>query len=161
MNLVAITQHFRPGCCHFWLWRSHQAFLYRQIPFAKIPSAQWPVEMDASVHVSTPFVALLLVLGIILYHFVVRPAFVSPLAKVPSAHWSCTFSPFWILRRRFLDDELLHLFQIHKRLGPVIRVAPKEISVSSIGEGIRKIYDGGFDKPGYYKFFDYYELVTQ
>ena len=39
----------------------------------------------------------------------------------------------------------------HERLGPIVRIAPSEISVNSVENGIRTIYSGGFEKGDWYK----------
>ena len=79
------------------------------------------------------------------YKFVISPAFLSPLAKVPSAHWSAPFSPLWILWIRYRRQENRKLHAAHLRLGPVIRLGPNEISVNDL-TGLRIVYGGGFEK---------------
>jgi unspecific monooxygenase len=81
----------------------------------------------------------------------------SPLNKVPSAHWSCSLSRFWILWTRYKNRELAVLDEKHRQLGPIIRVGPAELSVSCYDSGVRTIYNGGFEKPEYYDFFAYYD----
>lgn len=103
---------------------------------------------------SVPVIGLALVISAILY-FVCPPP-LSPLSKVPSAHWSSGFSSVWILWQRWTGRELESAVEAHKRLGPVVRLGPKDLSVSCYEEGIRKIYGGGFDKPVYFDFFGYY-----
>lgn len=89
------------------------------------------------------------------YHFVVYPALISPLSRIPNAHWSAPISPLWILYKRFSHHENDALIDAHKRLGPYIRVAPNEVSVDDI-DGVRTIYQGGFEKPIWYGVFDNY-----
>jgi len=78
------------------------------------------------------------------------------LSKVPLAHWSCAFSPAWILLCRYQRRELMAVHAAHKLLGPIVRVGPKEISVSCYETGVRSVYNAGFDKPHYYSFYQYY-----
>jgi unspecific monooxygenase len=44
----------------------------------------------------------------------------------------------------------------HRLLGPIVRVGPADLSVSCYENGVRTIYNGGFEKPEYYNFFSYY-----
>lgn len=79
-----------------------------------------------------------------------------PLSKVPSPHWSCPFSSAWILVNRYHQRELRIVYTAHKQLGPIVRVGPREISVSHYETGVHDVYDAGFDKPHYYSFYRYY-----
>jgi hypothetical protein len=81
----------------------------------------------------------------------------SSLRKVPAAHWSCRFSSARILWARWTGTELKFLLDTHRRLGPIVLVGPKDLSVSSYQDGIRKVYDAGFSKPAaFYSMFRYY-----
>jgi hypothetical protein len=90
-----------------------------------------------------------------LYTLVLRPAFFSPLARIPTAHWSSSVSSYWILRARKYGKENRSLFDAHLRHGPVVRVAPNTLSVDGV-DAMRAIYQGGYDKPDWYKTFDNY-----
>ncbi|KAL9593425.1 MAG: hypothetical protein Q9179_005887 [Wetmoreana sp. 5 TL-2023] len=90
--------------------------------------------------------ALLLAL---LYKYVLEPAIFSPLARIPSPNFLSTISPIWINRKRQASKETRTIFALHQKYGPVIRLAPNEISVNSL-EGLRTIYYGGFDKHHWY-----------
>ena len=94
--------------------------------------------------------------SLLLYLSLVYPFLLSPLAKIPNAHWTSPFVPWWILWKRYRRQELLAANGAHQRLGPIVRLGPKDLSVSCYEDGIRKIYGGGFDKPNYYDFFNYY-----
>ena len=97
------------------------------------------------------------VLGsILVYLYLVYPLLVSPIAKVPNAHWTSGFSPWWILWKRYRSQELQVVNEAHKKLGPIVRLGPKDLSVSCYENGIRTIYGGGFEKPTYFDFFNYY-----
>lgn len=91
----------------------------------------------------------------LLYHYAVHPALISPLARLPNAHWSVPYSPIWILYQRFKKRENASLEQAHKRLGPFIRVGPNDVNVDDLG-AVRTIYQGGWEKPGWYGVFDNY-----
>lgn len=92
----------------------------------------------------------------LVYRFLIYPGLLSPLAKIPSAHWTCPFTSWWILWIRYRGEELRVANEAHKKLGPIVRLGPKDLSVSCYEDGIRTIYGGGFDKPVYFDFFNYY-----
>lgn len=92
------------------------------------------------------------------YHFVIHPAFISPLARLPNAHWSAPFSPAWILYQRFKKRENASLEEAHKTHGSFIRVGPNDVSVNEL-DAVRTIYQGGWEKPGWYGVFDNYGYV--
>lgn len=94
-----------------------------------------------------------------LYALVLRPAFFCPLARIPSAHWSCSVSNFWILRARKQGKENKTLFDAHLRHGPVVRVAPNTLSVDGV-DAMRAIYQGGYEKSDWYRVFDNYGYVS-
>ncbi|KAI1818321.1 cytochrome P450 [Poronia punctata] len=108
--------------------------------------------MELLVH--APFLAICAVLFLVVYF--VRVVFLSPLSKIPSAHWSSSFSSAWILWQRWQGCELPSAVEAHRKLGPIVKLGPKDLSVTCYDEGIRKVYGGGFDKPVYYDFFGYY-----
>jgi len=103
----------------------------------------------------------------ILYHWVIYPAFLSPLARIPNAHWSVPFSRAWILKLRFERRENRTLWAVHRLLRGdggagvgkgyhgVVRTGPKELSVHGV-EGVRCVYGGGWEKGGWYGVFDNY-----
>ncbi|KAK3303273.1 cytochrome P450 [Chaetomium strumarium] len=91
----------------------------------------------------------------LIYRYVIYPACFSPLALVPNAHWSAPFSRLWILRVRFVHRENRTLHGAHRRLGPVIRVGPNELSINDL-DSVRSVYQGGFEKPVWYSVFDNY-----
>lgn len=108
-----------------------------------------------------PLSAILLPLALLVflsYHFIIYPAILSPLGKLPNAHWSVPFSPAWILYQRFKKRENAALDEAHKRLGPFIRVGPNDVNVDDLN-AVRTIYQGGFEKPGWYGVFDNYGYV--
>jgi hypothetical protein len=108
---------------------------------------------------SVPALAILGVVFFAIYKFVAYPAFISPLSKIPNAHWTVPFSPLWILWTRFSCRENRDLHAAHLKLGPVIRLAPNEISVNDVA-GLRTVYAGGFEKGEWYSIFDNYGYVS-
>ena len=99
------------------------------------------------------FLSLLLV-----YYCLVYPYWLSPLAKIPNAHWTSPSVSWWILWKRYRQQELPAAWEAHQRLGPIVRLGPKDLSVSCYNGGIRTIYGGGFDKPAYFDVFNNYGL---
>jgi len=82
------------------------------------------------------------------------------LSRIPSAHWTCSFSPVWILWQRYHGKELKAVLAAHKRLGKIVRVGPKEISISDFETGVSQVYNAGFEKPHYFDFFQYYGYAS-
>lgn len=93
------------------------------------------------------------------YHLVIYPALISPLARLPNAHWSAPFSPAWILYQRLRKRENASLQKAHSSLGPFVRVGPNDVSVNDL-DAVRTIYQGGWEKPGWYGVFDNYGYVS-
>jgi Cytochrome P450 len=95
--------------------------------------------------------SLSLLAALLVFYYFIYPAFISPLSKleIPNADPLAKYTPLWILWRRFTQRENKTLYEAHKKLGPVVRVGPNEISVNSL-EGLRVIYGGNFDKHAWY-----------
>lgn len=93
-------------------------------------------------------VALLAVL--LCYKVIIYPTFISPLSKIPNAHWSAPISPAWMLWRRFTSRNNRTIQSLHERLGPIVRLGPSEISINCVDGGIKSIYTGGFEKHDWY-----------
>ncbi|KLU87859.1 cytochrome P450 3A12 [Magnaporthiopsis poae ATCC 64411] len=91
----------------------------------------------------------------LIYRFLVYPAVLSPLSRIPNAHWLAPISLFWILLVRFQRRENRTLRRAHQRLGPFVRVGPNEISIDDV-EAVKAVYQGGFDKTSWYSIFDNY-----
>ncbi|EME45102.1 hypothetical protein DOTSEDRAFT_52473 [Dothistroma septosporum NZE10] len=100
--------------------------------------------------ITIPTAAVLALLCLACYKFIIYPTILSPLAKIPIAHWSCSLSPAWILYHRQRQDDTTTVHAAHKSLGPIIRLAPNEISINSVDGGIRAVYAGGFEKGSWY-----------
>lgn len=94
------------------------------------------------------------------YKFIIHPTFISPLSRVPNAHWSSPLSPIWILWIRYQRRENATLHASHSKYGPILRLGPNEISVNSLDGGIRSVYGGGFEKGQWYSIFDNYGYVN-
>ena len=97
-----------------------------------------------------PSLALLCGLLFLFYKHVVYPAFLSPLAKIPNAHFTAGFSPLWILWKRYSGAENRAIHDAHLKYGPIVRTGPNDINVNCVDGGIKTIYSGGFEKPNWY-----------
>ncbi|KAF7719950.1 Uncharacterized protein PECH_005807 [Penicillium ucsense] len=96
------------------------------------------------------WVAVLSILAAAVYKGIVYPALISPLAKIPNAHWSVPVSPVWMLWRRFRMQNNRTIQAAHERLGPIVRLSPSEISINCVDGGIKSVYTGGFEKHEWY-----------
>lgn len=83
-------------------------------------------------------------------------AYFSPLACVPNAHPLAPFSKLWLLWLRYSGQEHHTRYLLHTRLGPVIRLAPQELGVNCIDDGVWTIYNGNFDKSPWFAGFVLY-----
>lgn len=99
--------------------------------------------------------ALAVVSVFFIYKFIIYPAFISPLSKIPNAHWTTPFFPAWILLTRARCRENASVHAAHVKFGPVVRLGPSELSVNDLN-GVKTVYGGGFDKGQWYSIFDNY-----
>jgi hypothetical protein len=122
----------------------------------KINHPQSPKKMLA-LFVYTIFLVIVVWLTrLISYYIIVRPFWNSSLDQIPNAHFTSPVSYLWILWIRFWDQERLVVNEAHLKHGPIVRLGPKDLSVSCYDNGIRVIYGGGFDKHEFYNFYLYY-----
>lgn len=102
-------------------------------------------------------VGAVLLVCVLTYQYVVQPAFISSLSKLPSAHPLCSITSKWFDRQRDNGREVKTLFAAHETYGSIVRVGPQEVSVASL-EGLRHIYTAGMIKHPWYKAkFENYE----
>ncbi|KAF2086259.1 cytochrome P450 [Saccharata proteae CBS 121410] len=94
---------------------------------------------------------LLILLTIPLYNHILHPIFLSPLAKIPSAHPTVCLSSAWLKWQKYRGKLNPVLLAAHKRWGPVVRVGPREVSVNCVKGGLQTVYLGGFEKDGFYQ----------
>jgi hypothetical protein len=97
--------------------------------------------------------AIVLLAAGLLYRYILYPITLSPLAKIPSAHWSCSVSPTWMLWARFQSRENKTLYEAHQKHGPIVRLGPNEVSINNM-EAVKTVYQGGFDKHEWYSVFN-------
>ncbi|RLL94377.1 hypothetical protein CFD26_101772 [Aspergillus turcosus] len=89
-------------------------------------------------------------LVLLLYKFLIAPCFLSPLSKIPNAHFTAPFSDYWIERKRRSGQEVLTIYNLHRKHGSVVRLGPNELSVNSL-RGLHTIYTGAFEKHSFYR----------
>jgi hypothetical protein len=99
---------------------------------------------------SVTTLAIAAIAALVLYKGIIHPAFISPLAKIPNAHWSAPVSPAWMLWKRFRMTNNRTIQDAHERLGPLVRLGPSELSINCVDEGIKTVYTGGFEKHDWY-----------
>ncbi|KAF2096004.1 cytochrome P450 [Rhizodiscina lignyota] len=104
---------------------------------------------------SVPVVVFALLLAFLSYRYFISPTLLSPLSKLPLAHPTSSFSGLWIWLQRRRGRESRSIFAAHQRCGPIIRLAPDEVSVTSL-DAVKKIYGGGFERSKWFEqFFNY------
>jgi hypothetical protein len=73
------------------------------------------------------------------YKFFIYPAFISPLSKIPAANFSAHFSSIWSNYIRWANLENNTLYELHLKLGPIVRLGPNELSVNTYEGGLKTI----------------------
>jgi hypothetical protein len=86
----------------------------------------------------------------LVYRYLLQPLFFSPLSKIPCAHFSSHISPLWIYYIRYSNVENETIHRLHEKKGPIIRLAPNELSINCYEQGLKTVYTGGFDKTAFY-----------
>lgn len=95
-------------------------------------------------------ISLSIIIFSLIYKTILYPVFISPLSKVPNANPIASFSPLWILWKRYKKQENQAILAAHEEHGPLVRLGPYELSVNCVDEGLRTIYPGGFEKSTWY-----------
>lgn len=85
---------------------------------------------------------------------VVYRAFIDPLRSIPGP-FVCRVTSLWAYYHSYIGDECTRINELHKSYGPVVRIAPNELSISD-GAALAPIYSekGGFLKAPCYENFD-------
>ncbi|KAJ5128302.1 hypothetical protein N7448_002020 [Penicillium atrosanguineum] len=80
--------------------------------------------------------------------------FFHPLARVPGPKIAACTS-LWLAYHTYIGDECTVVFDLHRKYGPVLRVAPNDVDIAH-GDAIEPIYlaRGGFAKSPVYSKFD-------
>ncbi|KAE8550858.1 hypothetical protein TMatcc_008921 [Talaromyces marneffei ATCC 18224] len=95
-------------------------------------------------------VCILGALSVLIYKYILYPAFLSPLARIPNAHFTSPISSAWITWRRFIATNNRTIQAAHEKLGPIVRLGPNELSINCVDGGIKTVYGGGFEKHEWY-----------
>ncbi|KAK2871649.1 hypothetical protein FQN49_002972 [Arthroderma sp. PD_2] len=97
------------------------------------------------------FLLALPIVAVCVYRYIIYPLYLSPLASIPNAHFTSPFLPTWLWWiRSYRCREVSTVYSLHKKLGPIVQLAPNEVSVNS-ANGLKTIYLGGFPKDKYYE----------
>jgi hypothetical protein len=145
------NKHSNPSLSALRLSRCALCFNQQSSPLSLVaPLPFWPVNLVNPVLMPSSlqgllFPPLLLALFFLYQYF----GKLRPLNTIPNAHFTAPFSPIWLLSIRYRKRENRTVWESHKRLGPVIRLAPDEISVCTL-QGIKTIY-GVWDKDAWYE----------
>jgi hypothetical protein len=100
----------------------------------------------------SPVVLASFVLLAALLHLISRLR--SPVCRVPGS-WHSLFSPILLRWHEFCARRTSYVHRTHQRYGPVVRIAPDEVSFTS-AEAIKEIYGSGgsgYDKTEFYDMF--------
>lgn len=107
------------------------------------------------IHLSV-FAALL-----VLFFVFVVPAVRSPLRRIPGPRLA-RFTSAVLRWNEFQGRRTLYVHELHKRYGPVVRLAPNEVSFASAA-AVKDIYGSagsGYDKTDFYNLFTVYGRRT-
>ena len=91
--------------------------------------------------------------ALVLCSFLVKRLY-SPIAKIPGP-WLTKFKSLPIKYHEFSANRRMYIHQLHKQYGPVVRLAPNEVSFASL-DAIREIYasgGSGYEKTEFYDMF--------
>jgi hypothetical protein len=109
-----------------------------------------PFPFQTMAFLSIPMLAGVLIAAVSFYKFLIYPVFLSPLSKIPNAHPTSPISPVWILWIRYTGWSNRTIQAAHEKHGPIVQVAPNEISINCVDDGIRTVYAGSFEKHQWY-----------
>ncbi|TGO48771.1 hypothetical protein BCON_0230g00140 [Botryotinia convoluta] len=82
-----------------------------------------------------------------------QTAILSPLSQIPNAHFTTLYSKLWLFWHRANDTEHKARYAAHRKYGPVIKIAPRELSINCLEDGVKTVYGGGFEKGEWYSMF--------
>jgi|SRR6478735_2483079 len=92
---------------------------------------------------------------LVITHIIIR--LTSATAKVPGPFVS-NFTSLVLKWHELNANRTMYIHELHKRYGPVVRVAPNEVSFTSI-DALKEIYGSGgsgYDKTEFYDLFQVY-----
>ncbi len=99
---------------------------------------------------SLTIIGFALLLLLLIYKYILFPAFLSPLSKIPNAHFTAPFASLWISSKRRASAGTRAIFSLHQKHGPVLRLGPNELSICTPA-ALKTIYIGGFEKDRWYQ----------
>lgn len=98
------------------------------------------------------------ILARLLFVHLIYPVLLSPLSRIPNAHFTSPFTSAWISLARRAGRESRSIHKAHQRSGPIVRLGASSVSIASL-DGLRKVYLGGFEKdPWYIDVFTNYDI---
>lgn len=86
------------------------------------------------------------------------------LSHVPSIHWFARWSRFHNLWTKYFYSTKLIYYDAHRNFDgtggfrPLVRVAPKEVSIMT-SEGVQVVWGGGFERSSWYGVFSNFGYV--
>lgn len=86
--------------------------------------------------------------------YIVVQGLLSPLSKLPGP-WYTRFTSLWLKYQEFTANRRESIHRLHQAYGPVVRLAPDEVSFTSL-DAIKEIYasgGSGYDKTELYSLF--------
>jgi hypothetical protein len=69
----------------------------------------------------------------------VRKAFYGPLAKIPGPRWNA-FTVFPLIRHMWAGLEVDYVEELHKKYGPIVRIAPDLVAVAGSSSTFKQVY---------------------
>ena len=73
-----------------------------------------------------------------------------PLTNLKNAHPTSRVSPLWIIWIRYSGQENRVVRRLHEKHGPLIRLAPNEVSLACVEQGSKITMERPFEKAGWY-----------
>jgi hypothetical protein len=101
-----------------------------------------------------PFVTALVALIVLVLGNILYSIFLHPIAHIPGPLLP-KITSLWLYYHAYIGDESSVIHSLHKRYGPLLRVAPNHVDISD-ADAIQAIYvaSGGFPKADCYANFD-------
>jgi hypothetical protein len=88
----------------------------------------------------------------------------SPLAKLPTIHWSARWTRCHLLYTKYFYSVRHAHYSAHLNpsgshgFQPVVRTGPNEVSIMTT-DGVQTVFGGGFDRSAWYDVFSNFGLV--
>ena len=101
------------------------------------------------------YAALILVICVSFYKFLIRPVYLSPYAQIPHASFLSPVTSLLTQWKRFQGQEVAAFSAAFQKKGPIVRVGPNEIGINDI-DAVKTVHGYGHnncDKPHWYNVF--------